>query len=128
MRIGPAGEEALTDAPVPAWYKHGMTLTSSQVNRVRSMATGDWRSNPSKPYEKVVDDAARSVMDVRPRKPVEKATSDDQVGWFEVGAVVMTTRADLVRDGRLRGLVAELKALVRYEGPRTRIVKARPGR
>ena len=98
-----------------------MAFTTSDWSRVRALATRDWHTNPNKSYEKVTDDAARSVKSVRVSKPVEMADSENQADWFDVGSAVMATRAELIRNGGIRGLVDQLKALVSQKVPaRTR--------
>jgi hypothetical protein len=89
-----------------------MPLTDSERSRIRSLATSRWRGSPFTPFEDVAADVARQVKHVQVRGHIEKADASTQADYFDVAAAVATTRADLLRSGKLKGLVHELRALV----------------
>jgi hypothetical protein len=86
-------------------------LTAGQRRRVASDAASRLRASPRRAFVDVVDNVAREVAGVRVAGPVELADAATQGVWFEVAAVTASVRIELLRRGRLRGLVAELRAL-----------------
>jgi hypothetical protein len=84
-------------------------------DRAEASAKEQWRSNPFKPFDRVVDDVTQALRGVRVKKPVERSPAKPQADWFEIGSAVMAARAEMLRANRIRGLVDELRALTGRE-------------